>query len=84
MDKVSRFLGVGDDGKVGALSGWHALSAGVVFLAGAVWFHHWLMVPLMALVVLRAVIALWLARKANRPQARTPGDRADAHMHSDS
>lgn len=39
MDKVSHFLGVGDDGKVGTLSGRHALIAGVVLLAGSVWFH---------------------------------------------
>ncbi|GAB2749138.1 hypothetical protein GCM10027273_29990 [Nocardioides pakistanensis] len=52
-------------------------------LAGSVWFHLWLMVPLMALLVLRAAMALSLARKASRRQPRMAGDHADAHVHSD-
>lgn len=59
-------------------------STGVVCLAGSVWFHLWLMVPLMALLVPRAAIALSLARKASRRQPRMAGDHADAHVHSDS
>ena len=83
-DKARRFWGVDDDGKVGLLSGWHALIAGVLLGAAAAWGHNWWTFAAMAIVVLRAVIALRLARKASRPRARTAGDRDDddAHVHS--
>ena len=65
-DRFRRFLGVGDDGRVGALSGWHALIAGLVILGGSVWGHNWWGAALMAFMVLRAAITLWLTRKARR------------------
>jgi hypothetical protein len=83
-DRARRFWGVGDDGKVGLLSGWHALVVGAVLSAGAVWFRNWWGFAAMAILVLRAVIALWLARTADRPQAPTAADRADdAQVHAD-
>ena len=85
-NRARRFWGVSDDGKVGLLSAGHALIAGVVIGAAGVWLHNWWIFAAMAIAVLRSVITLWLTRKANRPQARTTGDRADddAHMGADS
>jgi len=78
-DKAARFWGV-RDGKVGLLSGWHALIAGVVLGALSVWGRTWWTFSAMAILVLRAGVALWLARDARRPAADV---RADAQLHTD-
>ncbi|MBO9553887.1 hypothetical protein [Cellulomonas sp.] len=83
-DRASRFWGV-RDGKVGLLSGRAALIAGLVLGAGSAWAHNWWACAAMAILVLRASIALWWAREAERHPARTAVGRPDdtpAHAES--
>jgi hypothetical protein len=75
-DRARRFWGV-SEGKVGWLSGWHALVAGAVLAGLAVWARNGWTFAAMAILVLRAMVALWLTRAARRTREHATGDRAD-------